>query len=86
MENLEELEWYIGDFTLDCALGNNYEKSIENIICIPYTIKDDLCYFYDKETNEYIKLPIKLGNKYPFSTGLDKNSERIIDREYAIFM
>lgn len=86
MENLEKQEWYIGDFTLDCALGNKYEKSIENVICIPYTIKDDLCYFYNIETNEYIKLPIKLGNKYPFSTGLDKNSERIIDREYAIFM
>lgn len=86
MENLEELEWYVGDFTLDCALGNKYEKSIENVIYIPYTIKDDLCYFYDKETNEYIKLPIKLGNKYPFSTGLDKNSERIINKEYAIFM
>lgn len=86
MENLEKQEWYIGDFTLDCALGNKYEKSIENVICIPYTIKDDLCYFYNKETNEYIKLPIKYGDKYPFSTGLDKNSKRIINKEYAIFM
>ena len=86
MEKLEELEWYVGDFALDCALGNNYEKSIGNIIKIPYTIKDDLCYFYNIETNEYIKLPIKYGDKYPFSTGLDKNSERIIDREYAFYL
>ena len=86
MENLEELEWYVGDFTLDCALGNKYEKSIENVIYIPYTIKDDLCYFYNKETNEYIKLPIKLGNKYPFSTGLDKNSGKETYREYAFYL
>ncbi len=40
MEHIKENKWYAGDFTLDCALGNN-EKFIENKISIPFFIKNE---------------------------------------------